>query len=117
METREQQIAELMSENEKLQYDEGDEGKIFDRSQHVTQSFINLLGATATFRDELAAEVDTDSAAKMSAIRQDMVEAYVTAMYDLYRLGITLRISDEALTRYLDYLKGPEDKPLVMAGL
>jgi hypothetical protein len=117
MATREQIVSNLMSESERLQYDEGDPQRIYEASDRVTKSFVSLLGLAAAFRSESQSEADEDSAGRMAQIRMDLVEAYALALVDLYKFGSTFRISDEAFDRMVSFLSGPEDKPLIMAGL
>lgn len=114
--SNEQIVKDLMLESEKLQYDKGDSQRIYDASGHVTQAFIDLLGAAARFRDEIDSEVTEDSASEMKQIRSDLVEQYAAAQFYLLRLGAMFRISEEALKRYAEYYENPE-KPLVVSDL
>jgi hypothetical protein len=117
METREQIVAKLMDESEKLQYDQNDSQRIFETSEKVTQSFVLLLNKIADFRDEIEAKVDEDSARRMADIRMNLVEAYADTLVQLHKLGAMFRISGEAFDRMVEFHDNPEGKPLVMAGL
>jgi len=117
METREQIVGKLMDENERLQYDKEDPSRIYNASEKVTKSFVQLLELAAEFRQESTAEVDEDSAVRMAQIRMDLVGAYANALVNLHKFGSTFRISGEAFDRMVGYLSGPEEAPLVMAGL
>jgi hypothetical protein len=117
METREQIVSKLMAESEKLQYDKDDPQRIYDASEKATQSFVSLLGLIAEFRDEIQKPVDEDSADTMKQIRQDLVTMYADTLVNLHKIGAVFRISGEAFDRTVEYLSGPEEAPLVMAGL
>ena len=92
METREQIVAKLMDEQERLQYDDKDPQRIYNASEKVTQSFVSLLGLAAEFRDEVSKEADEDSASRMKQIRTDLVTMYADALVNLHKLGATFRI-------------------------
>jgi hypothetical protein len=47
----------------------------------------------------------------------DLVEAYANALVQLHKFGSTFRISGDAFDRMVEYLEGPEEAPLIMAGL
>lgn len=117
MESREQIVASLMNEDERLQYDGRDSERIYDASAKVTQSFISLLEKVAAFRNEIQKEVTEDSASEMKEIRYDVVVAYAEALIDLHQLGATFRISGEAFDNIVAYLKGDGEAPLKLAGL
>lgn len=117
MDTREQTVAKLTDESEKLQYDKEDGKRIYKASEGVTQSFVALLSSLADFRDESMKEVHEDAAADMKAARMALVEAYAEALVHLHKIGAVFRISGEAFDRKIKHLSGPEEAPLVMSDL
>lgn len=117
METREQIVGKLMSEDERLQYDGKDQERIARVSEKMTKSFVYLLGAVGNFRDESVRKADEDTKDRMSQARMGLIEAYANALVDVHKLGSTFRITGDAFDRMVDFLKGPEEAPLVMAGL
>lgn len=115
--SREQIVASLMTEDERLQYDGRDPERIYNASEKVTQSFISLLNKAAAFRDEVSKEVTEDLASDMKEIRYNLVVAYAEALVDLHQLGATFRISGDAFDKMVEYVKGDGEAPLELAGL
>lgn len=117
VETREQAVAKLLPEDERLQYDMDDPERIYKTSEEVTKSFVNLLQAVADFRNTSQEEADEDSASRMKEARTNLVEAYAKTAVDLHKLGSVFRISGEAFDRMVSYLSGPEEAALILSDL
>jgi hypothetical protein len=115
--TREQIVAELMVEDDRLQYDGKDSERIADAAKKVTVSFVHLIETAGAFRDEAESKADEDSADRMKQVRQQLAYAYADSLIQLHKFGATFRFSGEAFDRLVEASKGPEEAPCSMAGL
>lgn len=116
MENREQMLAQICSEDHRVQYDDKDKQRIYDLASQFTEAAMITIEALGNYSQALAAPVDETSADKMKGARYGTVEAWTAMQAVVSKMAYVLRIDgDEAFKLALEAAK--TDEPPKLQGL
>jgi phospholipase/lecithinase/hemolysin len=117
-ESRETVVGKITGDQNRLQYDDKDSDRLEAAVGELTEAAVNFIGSVGEYDQETKTPVDDTSATRMRAARQKVVETYATLQVALNRIGYVFRIDgDEAFSKMVDFISGPEDATLVLSGL
>ena len=94
--SREDRIAQLHGEEERVQYDGNDWGRIHDAVDVLSEHNENLENALCDYADETNTPVDEDSDAKMAYARREVIEKWAYAQAALSKVAWGLRFDGNA---------------------
>lgn len=106
---RERMLEGIQPDETTLQYDAKDQDRINAAANGFTDASMNLIHAMGDFYKEMGDEADEDSAARMKAIREELVLRWAEVQMTVSSLARVFRIDgDEAYGRIINGLKKGE---------
>jgi hypothetical protein len=97
------------AEDERVQYDGEDEGRLMAVTAMFTTDAMDLITQMGAYRDELNAPLDEDAHLRMKEVRQALVASLACAQEAIDKLGYVIRVDDEELTRRVSKVGSRED--------
>lgn len=90
--SREEAVASVASDAERVQYDEGDADRIKDVAATFTHHAVELIESLGAYSKETQAEIDEDSELRMGYARRDLIEKWATAQLALSKIAFVIRV-------------------------
>ncbi len=112
--TREQILAEHISEDHRVQYDSEDTARLESVADLLTNASMLLIEALAKYRDASIAEVNEDSADLMKQARYDLIFTWTMVQTAVSKVAWVTRFDgEEAYKRAVETMAAnPENFPI-----
>jgi hypothetical protein len=107
--SREDRVAELHSDDERVQYDKGDVDRITQVMDVLGEHSDNLLDALDDYSLEASSPVDEDSDSRMAYARRELIEKWAYSQGALSKVAWALRFDGNvAFERLINAIKNGE---------
>ena len=114
--SREDRIKELHADEERVQYDEADKGRIESLASVVTDYTTLFLNSLGMYRKELDEPIDEDSESRMGYARRDLIEKWAMMQGAVSKAAWTFRFDgNSAFEKMIESAK--TDAAMDMRGL